>query len=117
MVPMLNVLFISVTAGDSYITGKIVYVGLDNFVKAITQYSSAVKNSTILTLVAATVDLIIGYPLAYLLARKKIYFENIIRALMVFPYFGDLYISYGVMEHVPPWRTIRYLLQYVRSNI
>jgi len=96
LVPMLNVLFISVTAGDSYITGKIVYVGLDNFVKAITQYSSAVKNSTILTLVAATVDLIIGYPLAYLLARKKIYFENIIRALMVFPYFGDLYISYGL---------------------
>jgi len=102
IIPILNVFVISLTAEGSYVIGKPIFIGFDNFINAITQYSTSIKNSIILTLGAATIDLIIGYPLAYLLARKKVYFENIIRASLVFPYFGDLYISYGLWNMFLP---------------
>jgi ABC-type spermidine/putrescine transport system permease subunit I len=41
------------------------------------------------------VDLIFGYPFAYILVRKVRY-RNVARAFMVFPMFGALYIAFGL---------------------
>ena len=44
---------------------------------------------------ATIVDLVFGFPFAYILVRKVRY-RNVVRALMVFPMFGALYIAFGM---------------------
>src|SRR5207247_10596714 len=44
---------------------------------------------------ATLVDLVFGIPFAYILVRKVRY-RDIVRAFMVFPMFGALYIAFGM---------------------
>ena len=48
-----------------------------------------------LAALAMIVDLIFGFPFAYILVRKVRYRE-VVRAFMVFPMFGALYIAFGL---------------------
>ena len=48
-----------------------------------------------LAALATVVDLIFGFPFAYILVRKVRY-RDVVRALMVFPMFGALYIAFGI---------------------
>ena len=48
-----------------------------------------------LALFATIVDLIFGFPFAYIFVRKVRY-RTPVRALMVFPMFGALYIAFGM---------------------
>ena len=41
------------------------------------------------------VDLVFGFPFAYILVRK-IRYRDVVRAVMVFPMFGALYIAFGL---------------------
>ena len=48
-----------------------------------------------LAILATLVDLVFGFPFAYILVRKVRY-RNLVRAFMVFPMFGALYIAFGL---------------------
>ena len=48
-----------------------------------------------LALLATIVDLVLGFPFAYILVRRVRY-RDIVRALMVFPMFGALYVTFGI---------------------
>ena len=48
-----------------------------------------------LATLATVVDLVFGFPFAYILVRRVRY-RNVVRALMVFPMFGALYVAFGM---------------------
>jgi ABC-type spermidine/putrescine transport system permease subunit I len=92
----------SFTKGESFILGRPEYVGFQNYIIAINDYNSTIMNTILFPLSAATIDFILGYPLAYLLVRRKILFRNVLRASLIFPYFGDIYVSYGLWNMFLP---------------
>ncbi|MEM0094043.1 ABC transporter permease subunit [Thermofilum sp.] len=101
-IPLINIAIMSLTSGDSFILGKPVYVGLQNYVKVLESYSSTVTNTLLYPFAAAVIDLALGYPLAYFLVRGKVKFQNLLRASLIFPYFGDIYVSYGLWNMFLP---------------
>ncbi len=48
-----------------------------------------------LAFLAMVVDLVFGFPFAYILVRRVRY-RDVVRALMVFPMFGALYVAFGM---------------------
>jgi len=102
LVPLINILIMSFTKGESFILGRPEYVGFQNYIIAINDYNSTIMNTILFPLSAATIDFILGYPLAYLLVRRKILFRNVLRASLIFPYFGDIYVSYGLWNMFLP---------------
>jgi spermidine/putrescine transport system permease protein len=52
--------------------------------------------TTIFQAVGSTaIDLVFGFPFAYILVRK-VHYRDLVRALMAFPLFGTLYLSFGL---------------------
>lgn len=102
LIPLSNVVIISFTEGESFILGRPRYIGLQNYAAVMESYASTIRNTIILPLSAAFVDFIVGYPLAYLLVRRKILLQNVLRASLLFPYFGDIYVSYGLWNMFLP---------------
>jgi ABC-type spermidine/putrescine transport system permease subunit I len=53
-------------------------------------------NTTIFQAVGSTlIDLVFGFPFAYILVRK-VHYRDLVRAIMAFPLFGTLYLSFGL---------------------
>ncbi|MCD6488770.1 MAG: ABC transporter permease subunit [Desulfurococcales archaeon] len=102
IMPIVHIFIISLTYKDSFLLGSPVFVDGENYETVFAMYRESIKNSILLPFSAAVLDLVLGYPLAYLLVRKRILFKNVIRASLVFPYFGDLYISYGLWNMFLP---------------
>ena len=63
-----------------------------------------------LALLATIVDLVFGFPFAYIFVRKVRY-RTAVRALMVFPMFGALYIAFGMRFILLPGGPATPLLQ------
>ena len=102
LIPLGNMVIISFTEGESFILGRPRYVGLQNYATVVESYLSTMRNTIILPLSAAFIDFVVGYPLAYLLVRRKILLQNVLRASLIFPYFGDIYVSYGLWNMFLP---------------
>jgi putative spermidine/putrescine transport system permease protein len=92
----------SFTRGESFILGQPEYMGPQNYIVVVRDYATTIRNTIIFPLSAAVLDFILGYPLAYLLVRRKVLFRNILRASLIFPYFGDIYVSYGLWNMFLP---------------
>lgn len=93
LLPLSFISLISLTQRDSFFFGPI--FTLDNYVGLATRYRPNLYVTVKLAFLAATVDLVLGYPFAYLLARK-IKYRDLVRAAMAFPLFGALYIAFGL---------------------
>lgn len=102
LIPLVNIIWMSFTRGESFILGQPEYVGPQNYIVVVRDYASTIRNTIIFPLSAAVLDFILGYPLAYLLVRRKVLFRNILRASLIFPYFGDIYVSYGLWNMFLP---------------
>lgn len=94
IIPFGTLIYISFTKGSSFFFKTI--ISIRNWTNLFSNYGSAIATSFKLTSSAALVDLMFGYPIAYLLARKKIPGKDVVRALMVLPFFGGLFISFGL---------------------
>jgi len=101
-VPVFNIFLMSFTEGDTYILGKTSFIGADNYKVIFSDYHETISNTVTYSFLAALIDLILGVPLAYLLVRKKIAMTTILRAALIFPYFGDIYVSYGLWNMFLP---------------
>ena len=66
-----------------------------NYQAMFNRYLPNVAVTLQLASLATIVNLIFGYPFAYILVRKVRY-RDIVRAFMVFPMFGALYIAFGM---------------------
>jgi putative spermidine/putrescine transport system permease protein len=92
--PVVFLLFISFTAGRSFLQAVPTFT-LTNYTSIFTDYLENLRVSLGLALLATLVNLVFGFPFAYILIRK-VQYRDIVRAFMIFPMFGALYIAFGM---------------------
>lgn len=93
--PLVFIVQMSFSAGSSFLSPTGPISTLDNYAAVVSRYLPNVLVTLQLATLATIADLIFGFPFAYILVRKVRY-RNIVRALMVFPMFGTLYIAFGL---------------------
>lgn len=94
VLPVLFLIFISFTTGRSFLQ-DVPQFTFANYQAIFTDYLENLRVSVGLALLATLVDLVFGFPFAYILIRKVRY-RDLVRAFMIFPMFGALYIAFGV---------------------
>ena len=93
--PLVFVLQMSFTVGGSFLSAAGPVVTLDNYRVMAERYLPNVWITIQLATLATIVDLVFGFPFAYILVRRVRY-RDLVRALMVFPMFGALYVAFGM---------------------
>ena len=93
--PLVFIVQMSLTEGSSYLSPNGPIETLNNYALLVSRYLPNLVVTVQLALLATIVDLVFGFPFAYIFVRK-IRYRTIVRALMVFPMFGALYIAFGM---------------------
>ncbi len=93
--PLVFILQMSFTEGSSFLSPGGPISTTENYVTILNRYLPNVFVTLQLAFLATAVDLIFGFPFAYILVRKVRY-RTLVRGLMVFPMFGALYIAFGM---------------------
>jgi len=108
--PLVFIVQMSFTEGSSYLspTGPITTTA--NYSLIASRYLPNLLITLELAVLATIVDLIFGFPFAYIFVRK-IRYRTTVRALMVFPMFGALYIAFGMRFILLPGGPATPLLQ------
>src|SRR6266481_4959772 len=93
--PLVFILQMSFTEGSSFLSPTGAITTLANYSLIVSRYLPNLLVTLQLALLATIVDLVFGFPFAYILVRK-VHYRTAVRALMVFPMFGALYIAFGM---------------------
>jgi ABC-type spermidine/putrescine transport system permease subunit I len=93
--PLAFIVLMSFTEKDSFLSAAGLTYTLQNYMDMVGRYAPNVGVTIQLAGLATLVDLILGFPFAYILVRKVRY-RDIVRGFMVFPMFGALYIAFGL---------------------
>ena len=93
--PLLFIFQMSFTEGSSFLSQTGPVQTVDNYRLIVDRYLPNLFVTIQLALLATAVDLVLGFPFAYILVRRVRY-RDIVRALMVFPMFGALYVTFGI---------------------
>lgn len=93
--PLFFIVTLSFTVKDSYLSSAGAIYTTENYLNLLGRYAPNVWVTLKLAGLATIVDLIFGFPFAYILVRK-IRYRDIVRGFMVFPMFGALYIAFGM---------------------
>ncbi|MEM2041273.1 MAG: ABC transporter permease [Nitrososphaerota archaeon] len=106
--PLFMILLVSFTSRDSFFFSPL--YTFDNYVKMFRIYRIDFQNTFFLAGMAGLIDIIIGYPFAYILLRKVTRFADVFRAILIIPLFGELYIAYGLLYLILPGGPVSRLL-------
>jgi ABC-type spermidine/putrescine transport system permease subunit I len=93
--PLVFIVQMSFSLGSTFLSPTGPISTLDNYAAVVNRYLPNVFVTLQLATLATLADLVFGFPFAYILVRKVRY-RNLVRALMVFPMFGTLYIAFGL---------------------
>jgi len=93
--PLTFIVQISFTAGNSFLSPKGPEYSVANYSAMFGRFLPNVLVTLQLAALSTLVNLVFGFPFAYVLVRK-IRYRDIVRAFMVFPMFGALYIAFGM---------------------
>ncbi len=93
--PVTFIIQMSFTIGSSYLSPQGPEYSTANYNAMFSRYLPNVLVTLQLAGLSTIVNLIFGFPFAYILVRKVRY-RDIVRAFMVFPMFGALYIAFGM---------------------
>jgi ABC-type spermidine/putrescine transport system permease subunit I len=93
--PLAFIVDMSFTAGSSFLARAGPTYTTENYATIVDRYLPNILVTIQLALLATIVNLIFGFPFAYILVRRVRY-RDIVRALMVFPMFGALYVAFGL---------------------
>jgi ABC-type spermidine/putrescine transport system permease subunit I len=107
--PLLFIVELSFTQGNSYLSLAGPIVTLDNYAAMFGRYLPNLLITIQLAALAMVVDLVVGFPFAYILVRR-IRYRGLVRAFMVFPLFGALYIAFGIRLALLPGGPIASLM-------
>jgi ABC-type spermidine/putrescine transport system permease subunit I len=94
LIPLVYVVLVSFTQESTFFFHNTIYT-LDNYKTAWNRYLPTTLTTIYLAAMSTLVDLVFGYPFAYILIRRVRYRE-LVRTLMTFPLFGPLYLSFGL---------------------
>ena len=86
---------VSLTTGSSFLSATGPIYAADNYALMVERYVPNLLITVQLAFLAMVVDLVFGFPFAYILVRRVRY-RDVVRALMVFPMFGALYVAFGM---------------------
>jgi len=95
LLPLAFLIVMSFSAGSTFLTGASITYTVGNYVTIFTQQSSLIRTTVFQAAMSAILDLIFGFPFAYFLIRK-VWYRDLVRAMMAFPLFGALYLSFGL---------------------
>lgn len=99
LIPLAYLFQISLTKQSSFFfTAEYTWA---NYRDVFERYRSAIVETVYLAAVSSLIDLILGYPFAYILIRKVRYRE-FVRTMMTFPLFGPLYLAFGLFYVLLP---------------
>src|SRR5918998_4132518 len=93
VVPLVYLFVVSLTREESFFFTAIYTTA--NYRAIWDRFLPTVWTTVELAALSSLVDLVFGYPFAYILIRKVRYRE-LVRTLMVFPLFGPLYLAFGL---------------------
>jgi ABC-type spermidine/putrescine transport system permease subunit I len=93
--PLLFIVQMSFTEGSSFLSQAGPVQTVDNYRLIVDRYLPNLFVTIQLAALATAVDLVLGFPFAYILVRRVRY-RDVVRALMVFPMFGALYVTFGI---------------------
>ena len=93
--PVTFIVQMSFTLGSSYLSPQGPEYSTANYDAMFSRYLPNVLVTLQLAGLSTVVNLIFGFPFAYILVRKVRY-RDLVRAFMVFPMFGALYIAFGM---------------------
>ena len=108
--PLLFIFQMSFTDGSSYLSIHGPVYTVDNYLAMFGRYLPNLLVTLELATLAMLVDLVFGFPFAYILVRKVRY-RTLVRGFMVFPMFGALYIAFGLRFILLPGGPATPLLQ------
>jgi putative spermidine/putrescine transport system permease protein len=108
--PITFIVQMSFTAGNSFLSVKGPQYTLANYAAMFGRFLPNVVVTLQLAGLSTLVNLVFGFPFAYVLVRK-IRYRDIVRAFMVFPMFGALYIAFGMRFVLLPGGPATPLLQ------
>jgi ABC-type spermidine/putrescine transport system permease subunit I len=94
LIPLIYVVIVSFTEESTFFFHNPIYT-VSNYSKSWNRYLPTVWTTVYLAALSTLVDLVFGYPFAYILIRRVRYRE-LVRTLMTFPLFGPLYLSFGL---------------------
>ena len=92
-IPLVLLGLVSLTLRDSFFFEP--KWTLENYADMFTIYAFDFQVTFLLVILAAFVDLLFGFPFAYIMTRRIRRFSDVFRAIMLVPLFGELYIAYG----------------------
>jgi ABC-type spermidine/putrescine transport system permease subunit I len=108
--PMAFIVQMSFTVGSSYLSPAGPEYSIVNYQTVLGRYLPNVLVTLQLAALSTVVNLLFGFPFAYVLVRR-IRYRDIVRAFMVFPMFGALYIAFGMRFVLLPGGPATPLLQ------
>jgi spermidine/putrescine transport system permease protein len=114
LVPLVYLVIVSITRDKSFFFANPEYT-LDNYRTIWTRYMPHVYTTIRLAALSSVMDLIFGYPFAYILVRKVRYRE-LVRTMMTFPLFGPLYLAYGIYYILLPNGPFASFLEFVHVS-
>src|SRR4026208_306807 len=85
----------SFTEGSSFLSPTGPVYSSENYQLVLSRYLPNVLVTLQLAALSTVVNLVFGFPFAYILVRR-IRYSDVVRAFMVFPMFGALYIAFGM---------------------
>ena len=113
--PLTFIVQLSFTAGNSFLSPKGPQYTLANYIAMFGRFLPNLLVTLQLAALSTLVNLVLGFPFAYVLVRK-IRYRDIVRAFMVFPMFGALYIAFGMTFVLLPGGPATPLLQLLRID-
>jgi putative spermidine/putrescine transport system permease protein len=99
LIPLAYLFQVSLTKESSYFFAA--EYTIDNYREVFSRYQSAIQITVYLAAVSSLLDLLFGYPFAYILVRK-IRYRELVRTMMTFPLFGPLYLAFGLFYVLLP---------------
>jgi len=93
--PVAFIVQMSFTLGSSFLSPRGPDYSTANYAALFARYLPNVLVTLQLAALSTVVNLVFGFPFAYVLVRK-IRYRDLVRAFMVFPMFGALYIAFGM---------------------
>jgi ABC-type spermidine/putrescine transport system permease subunit I len=93
--PMAFIVQMSFSEGSSYLSPTGPVYSSENYQLVLSRYLPNVLITLQLAALSTVVNLVFGFPFAYILVRR-IRYRDVVRAFMVFPMFGALYIAFGM---------------------
>jgi ABC-type spermidine/putrescine transport system permease subunit I len=100
IIPLGYIAVVSLTHETDFFFGAAQY-SLDNYRHVWQRYQPHIWTTLKLATLSSLINLVFGYPFAYILIRRVRYRE-LVRTMMTFPLFGPLYLSFGLQYLLLP---------------